>query len=114
MDDFALRGGKRRFAELRRDIGGITEKMLIQTLRNLERDGIVDREVYPTVPPKVEYNISKLGRSLAPVLDAIVDWSHGNLEKVFAARAAYEKKKAPKKTESAPTRQRVFHSDGAR
>jgi DNA-binding HxlR family transcriptional regulator len=95
---FALRGGKRRFAELRREIGGVAEKMLIQTLRNLERDGIVGRRVYPTVPPRVEYNISELGWSLTPVLDAIIDWSHGNLEKVFAARVAYEKKKVREAT----------------
>ncbi len=82
---FALRNGTRRFAELRREIGGVTEKMLIQTLRNLERDGIVARKVYPTVPPKVEYSISELGWSLAPILDAISDWSYGNLGKVFAS-----------------------------
>jgi DNA-binding HxlR family transcriptional regulator len=89
---FALRNGTRRFAQMHRDIGGITQKMLIQTLRNLERDGLVSRKVYPVVPPKVEYRLSPLGDSLAPVLNAIVDWSHGNLEKVRAARAAYEKK----------------------
>jgi DNA-binding HxlR family transcriptional regulator len=89
---FALRNGTRRFAQMHRDIGGITQKMLIQTLRNLERDGLVSRKVYPVVPPKVEYRLSPLGDSLAPVLNAIVDWSHGNLEKVHAARAAYEKK----------------------
>ena len=72
---FALRSGTRRFAELRREISGVTEKMLIQTLRNLERDGIVARKVYPTVPPRVEYSISELGWSLAPILDAIIDWS---------------------------------------
>jgi DNA-binding HxlR family transcriptional regulator len=75
--------------------------MLIQTLRNLERDGIVARKVYPTVPPKVEYSISELGWSLAPILDAIVDWSYGNLGKVFAARTAYEKKKVREQTGSA-------------
>jgi DNA-binding HxlR family transcriptional regulator len=103
---FALRGGERRFAELRREIGGITEKMLIQTLRNLERDGIVVRKVYPMVPPKVEYSISKLGWTLAPVLDAIVDWSHGHLSKVTAARAAYGKKKEREKGRA--------NTDGAR
>jgi DNA-binding HxlR family transcriptional regulator len=98
---FALRSGKRRFAELRREFRGVTEKMLIQTLRNLERDGIVGRKVYPKVPPKVEYSISELGWSLAPILDAVIDWSYGNLEKVFAARAAYEKKRVREKTASA-------------
>jgi DNA-binding HxlR family transcriptional regulator len=106
---FALRNGERRFAEMHRDIGGITEKMLIQTLRNLERDGLVERKVYPVVPPKVEYRISKLGHSLAPVLDAIVAWSYGNLVKVHAARAAYEKKNARK---SAATRKDSPHLNG--
>src|SRR5260370_17576238 len=90
---FALRNGKRRFAELRREISGVTEKMLIQTLRDLERDGIVARKVYPKVPPKVEYSISELGWSLAPVLDAIIDWVYRNLGKGFADRAAYDKKR---------------------
>jgi DNA-binding HxlR family transcriptional regulator len=94
---FSLRNGKQRFAEMRQTIGGITEKMLIQTLRNLERDGLISRKVYPVVPPKVEYQISPLGHSLAPILDAIAAWSYGNLIKVHSARAAYEKKTAKKK-----------------
>ena len=98
---FALRGGKRRFAELRREIGGVTEKMLIQTLRKLERDGIVERKVHPTVPPMVEYRISELGWSLAPILDAIIAWSYENLVKVFAARSAYAKKKVREQAPSA-------------
>src|SRR6266403_1816864 len=70
---YAMAGAGSR--ELRREIRGVTEKMLIQTLRNLERDGIVARKVYPTVPPRVEYSMSELGWSLAPILDAIIDWS---------------------------------------
>jgi DNA-binding HxlR family transcriptional regulator len=93
---FALRNGKRRFAELRREIRGVTEKMLIQTLRNLERDGIVARKVYPTVPPRVEYSISELGWSLAPILDAIIDWSYGNLGKVLCGPRGVRKKESPR------------------
>ena len=98
---FALRNGERRFAQLHKDIGGITEKMLIQTLRNLERDGLIQRKVFAVVPPKVEYRISPLGHSLAPVLDAIVAWSYGNLTKVHAARKAFEKKNPDKGKASA-------------
>jgi DNA-binding HxlR family transcriptional regulator len=79
----ALRDGPRRFAEMHKIIGGITQKMLTQNLRSMERDGLNSRKVYPVVPPKVEYKLSPLGESLAPVLNAIVDWSHGNLMKVL-------------------------------
>ena len=57
----ALKGGKRRHGELRRELEGVSQKMLIQTLRNLERNGLVEREVYPVVPPKVEYSLTPLG-----------------------------------------------------
>jgi len=69
-----------------------TDVAKFRTRRNL------GRRVYATVPPRVEYSISELGWSLTPVLDAIIDWSHGNLGKVFAARAAYEKKKVREAT----------------
>ncbi len=64
----------RRFSELKRMIPKITQKMLTQQLRELERDGIVHREVYPVVPPKVEYSLTAHGRSLAPILQAMADW----------------------------------------
>jgi DNA-binding HxlR family transcriptional regulator len=67
--------GCRRFSELRRDLPGITQKMLIQQLRELERDGIVLRRVYPQVPPKVEYSLTRTGKSLEPVVKAMCDWS---------------------------------------
>jgi DNA-binding HxlR family transcriptional regulator len=64
----------KRFSELQRAISGITQKMLTQQLREMERDGLVHREVYPTVPPKVEYSLTPLGNSLRPVIDAMCDW----------------------------------------
>jgi DNA-binding HxlR family transcriptional regulator len=73
-----------RFAELRRQIPGITEKMLTQQLRELEADGIVDRRVYPTVPPKVEYSLTEYGRSLKRALRAICDWGQNHMERIGA------------------------------
>lgn len=71
--------GSRRFSELRRDLGQVTQKMLTQQLRELERDGIVDRTVYAQVPPKVEYSLTAMGRSLEPVVKAMCQWGvkHG-------------------------------------
>lgn len=89
---FALRDGEKRFAQLHRAIEGVTQKMLIQTLRNMERDGLISRKIYPVVPPKVEYRLSPLGQSLKPLLIAISDWAEANLKKVHSARSAYEKK----------------------
>jgi DNA-binding HxlR family transcriptional regulator len=68
-----------RYAELQRQIGGISQKMLTQTLRSLERDGLVERKVYPVVPPKVEYSLSKLGRTLIEPLRALCRWSEKHL-----------------------------------
>jgi DNA-binding HxlR family transcriptional regulator len=70
-----------RFAQLRRQIPGITEKMLTQQLRELEADGIVDRRVYPTVPPKVEYSLTEYGRSLKRALQEICDWGRNHMER---------------------------------
>jgi DNA-binding HxlR family transcriptional regulator len=73
-----------RFAQLRRQIPGITEKMLTQQLRELEADGIVDRRVYPTVPPRVEYSLTEYGRSLKRALRAICDWGRIHMERIGA------------------------------
>jgi DNA-binding HxlR family transcriptional regulator len=64
-----------RFSELQRAIPGISEKMLIQQLRDLERDGIVTRTVYPQVPPKVEYRLTPWGQDMCPALDALLEWA---------------------------------------
>ena len=79
-------GGKKRHGELRRGLEGISQKILIQTLRDLERNGLVERKVYPVVPPKVEYSLTPLGRSLQPLLEAICQWSERHLKEVEKAR----------------------------
>jgi DNA-binding HxlR family transcriptional regulator len=66
--------GERRFSELFRALAGITQKMLTQQLRELEKDGIVHRQVYPQIPPKVEYSLTPVGESLRPVVDAMCEW----------------------------------------
>lgn len=81
-----------RFSELQRGIGGISQKMLAQTLRRLERNGLVTRTVYAEVPPRVEYALTPLGKTLCPLLVAIRDWAEANIDQVIAAQAAYEER----------------------
>ncbi len=64
-----------RFSELERAIPGVSQKMLIQQLRELERDGVVERTVYPQVPPKVEYRLTPWGQAMCPALDALLEWA---------------------------------------
>ena len=80
-----------RFAELRRKMPRITEKMLTQHLRELEADGIVHRRVYPTVPPKVEYSLTEYGLSLKRALRAICDWGRTHMERVGAELNAVDR-----------------------
>jgi DNA-binding HxlR family transcriptional regulator len=82
--------GPKRFGVLRRSIDGISQKMLTQTLRNLERDGLVQRRVYPTTPPSVEYALTPLGETLTGPIAAIREWAERNIEQVLAARAAFD------------------------
>src|SRR6476660_4537973 len=82
-----LAGGTKRYAVLQREIGGISQKMLTQTLRSLERDGLIERKVYPEVPPKVEYALSRLGRTLIEPLQALCRWSEKHLPELQANRA---------------------------
>jgi DNA-binding HxlR family transcriptional regulator len=79
-----------RFSELRRQIEGISQKMLTQTLRGLERDGLITRTVYPTVPVTVEYRLTDLGRSLAETVGAIRTWAYANMDEIEAARERYD------------------------
>ncbi|WP_328748176.1 helix-turn-helix transcriptional regulator [Streptomyces sp. NBC_00285] len=81
--------GRQRFVELERRIGTITPKVLTQRLRQLERDGLVHRTYHAEVPPRVEYEITELGRSLAPLFATLAQWSP-NLERVEEARRAYD------------------------
>ncbi len=79
-----------RFSELRAQIDGVSDKMLTQTLRSLERDGLVARTVYPTVPPRVEYRLTELGRTLEEPLAAVRDWAERNINAVERARLEYD------------------------
>jgi DNA-binding HxlR family transcriptional regulator len=81
---YYLRPGPRRFSELRRCLPEATQKMLTQTLRELENDGLVNRKVYSQIPPKVEYSITRYGRTLEPILIALCAWG----EKDFKRRSA--------------------------
>ncbi len=85
----ALAPGTKRYSELQREIGGVSQKMLTQTLRNLERDGLVERKVYPVVPPKVEYSLTPLGETLVKPLKAICQWAETHIHELHAARAYY-------------------------
>ncbi|MDT0341841.1 winged helix-turn-helix transcriptional regulator [Streptomyces litchfieldiae] len=82
--------GRQRFVELERRLGTITPKVLTQRLRQLERDGLVTRTYHPEVPPRVEYEISELGRSLAPLFASLAEWSDAHLDQVEQARRAYD------------------------
>lgn len=82
-----------RFSELRREVGGVSEKMLTQTLRTLERDGFVDRDARPVIPPRVDYALTPLGREAAEQVWALARWSERSLDAVGAARAAYDARK---------------------
>jgi DNA-binding HxlR family transcriptional regulator len=83
----ALEQETKRFQQLRREIDGVSQKMLTQTLRTLERDGLVNRVVYPTVPLKVEYSLTPLGRTLTEPLAALHDWSVAHVEEIQKARS---------------------------
>ncbi len=85
-----LQDGTKRFSHLQREIDGISQKMLTQTLRGLERDGLVTRKVHATVPPKVEYALTPLGHTLKDMLYAIKTWSETNINEVLAAQKSYD------------------------
>jgi DNA-binding HxlR family transcriptional regulator len=79
-----------RFTELRREIDGISQRMLTVTLRQLERDGLVLRTVHPVVPPRVDYELTKLGVSLHETIQALVTWTETHQREIAEARAAYD------------------------
>jgi DNA-binding HxlR family transcriptional regulator len=86
----SLADSEQRYSEIARTIAGVSQKMLTQTRRNLERDGIVIRSITPAVPVQVSYQLTPLGRSLLPVVRAIKDWSEDNMQVVQAARRRYD------------------------
>jgi DNA-binding HxlR family transcriptional regulator len=85
-----LSGGTRRFSELRREMPGISQKSLTQTLRSLERDGLVTRTVFAEVPPRVEYALTELGRSLEQPLYAVQTWAEKNIDTVRGNQEAFD------------------------
>lgn len=82
--------GTKRFTELHRAIDGITARMLTVTLRGLERDGIVTRTIHPVIPPRVEYALTPMGRTLLDTIGQLVSWADSHLQEIEAARAAYD------------------------
>ena len=86
-----LGAGSMRFNDLKRNVGGISQRMLTLTLRGLERDGLVTRTVYPTVPPRVDYELTALGRSLLVPVSALGDWALKNRGKIEEARAKFDR-----------------------
>ena len=98
----ALMGGKRRYAELQRAIPEVSKKMLTQTLRRMERDGLVCRTVFPVVPPHTEYELTELGATLVPTLQALCRWGNENFAAVEQNRAAFDQRTYSVGAESSP------------
>src|SRR4030081_2652338 len=87
---YMLADGVRRFSELPREIDGISQRMLTLTLRQLEREGLVSRTIFPVVPPRVDYELTPLGSTLLNTIQALVAWAGEHGEEIAAARAAYD------------------------
>lgn len=85
-----LGDGSRRFNELRREIPSVSQRMLTLTLRNLERDGLVNRTVTPTIPPRVDYELTELGKSLQKPICALATWALHNVDQIHAARERFD------------------------
>ncbi len=86
----ALGGGSLRFSELRARIGGVAPKVLTQTLRAMERDGLLTRTVYAQVPPRVDYELTELGRSLTAPIATLTDWAEVHVGRILASRDSYD------------------------
>lgn len=89
-----LRDEPVRFNQLRRDIEGVSQKVLTQTLRNLERDGLIHRQVFPTVPVTVEYSLTSLGQTLTRTVAALAHWAEENIDAVLSAQQSFDASKA--------------------
>ncbi len=87
-----LGDGPRRFNEIKRMVGGISQRMLTLTLRGLERDGLVTRTVFPTIPPRVDYELTKLGRGLWMPVEALGKWAHDHQAEIEAARQKFDQR----------------------
>jgi DNA-binding HxlR family transcriptional regulator len=85
-----LRNGPLRFSELRRGVTGISQRMLTRTVRALERDGLVTRTVYPEIPPRVEYELTDLGKTLIPPVPSLAEWAMRNAEEIDHRRSRFD------------------------
>jgi DNA-binding HxlR family transcriptional regulator len=92
---YALTQGKKRYSQLKQQIVGVSPKMLIQNLRSLERYGLIEREVYPTVPPRVEYSLTPLGTSLVEPLAILGEWAYQHISDVKTATEDYDNNPDP-------------------
>ena len=86
----SLRDGPKQFGEIRRRLEGVTQKMLTQTLRTLERDGLVTRTQYATIPPRVDYELTDLGQDVVVLLDGVIRWAEDHVLDITAARARHD------------------------
>ncbi len=87
-----LGDGTKRFNEIKRMVGGISQRMLTLTLRGLERDGLVTRTIFPTIPPRVDYELTALGRSLWQAVEPLGLWARGHVKDIHAARMKFDRK----------------------
>src|SRR5712672_2051150 len=90
-----LGDGSKRFSELRRSIDGISQRMLTLTLRGLERDGLITRTIFPTIPPRVDYELTDLGRGLAQPVQALGQWAYDHRTEIEDARARFDRRNEP-------------------
>ncbi len=102
-----LGDGPRRFSELKRTVGGISQRMLTLTLRGLERDGLVTRTLYPSIPPRVEYQLTSLGRTLLEPVNALAAWAQEHRADMESARDRFDKQERRKARLEAVPRQLV-------
>jgi DNA-binding HxlR family transcriptional regulator len=89
-----LGGGRKRFSDLRRSVEGISQRMLTLTLKGLERDGLVKRTVYPTIPPRVEYELTATGRTLLAPIESLAEWATANRATIQDARDRFDARAA--------------------
>jgi DNA-binding HxlR family transcriptional regulator len=99
-----------RFSELKRAIGGVSQRMLTLSLRGLERDGLVKRTVFPVVPPRVEYELTPLGRSLHSSVRALGEWARAHLSEIDAARDAFDHRETLEDTAASNLHERAGYS----
>ena len=97
-----LGDGTHRFTELKRRVDGISQRMLTLTLRQLERDGLITRTVHPVVPPRVDYELTLLGRSLLEAIQPLVIWTRANRDEIVGARQRYDRSRAEPNAPASP------------